>query len=186
MTVFLYHAMRALAAGCFAFVATSSALLLYQSARRWWRLRRLRQRVTREFREELEKAFAEANAQRLHLPNAHGKSLLTPQDFTDYARGLLDAYEDAGIIQPASAPNVRSRYDAETNRIHSEIPVTWDVIATMAWGRYEDGDTHERVTAWLDTDIRQGWRDVFVEIVLGDRSKRWVLPGQIVEEYITP
>jgi hypothetical protein len=75
-------------------------------------------------------------------------------------------------------PRVEAKWDPATNRISCEIPTTWDVIAQMVATSYADGKSHEQVTAWLDREIAQGWRDVLVEVVLqdGSKPKRWALP----------
>ena len=96
-------------------------------------------------------------------------------------RASIEDYEARGLIEPAA---VRASFDPATNRITAEIPTTWEVIARMVAMRYAEGESHARVTAWLEEEIKQGFREVLVEVELADGSKRWALPGSIIEERV--
>ena len=184
----IHFTLRVLGIVCLVIAARVVGAPLWRGVTTWWKRRRLRQRVTREFKAELDKAFADAFQFSTPLKTGAepgAEPALTPAAFSRVVRDMLEAYEQQENIQPLEA-QVEGHYDPETNRMHTSIPTTWDVIANLAWGRYDDGQTHEQVTAWLDGDIKQGWREWFAEVVLGDGSKRWALRGSIIEDSITP
>lgn len=108
---------------------------------------------------------------------------LKPSDFRRALEGLLKEYEDRGFLAPTVTD---ASYDPESKRITTTISVSWDDVAAIAWAHYGDGQTHEQVTAWLET-ISPAFREALCEVVFDDGSRRWLVrPGTLVVDYVYP
>ena len=115
--------------------------------------------------------FAEAN----QYPWRRGPvpALMSALMFRDYAAKLLDEYRERGLVSEPGRGIVAS-YTVGTNRITAKITVTWEVVARMVWDKYEGGESHAAVTAWLEEQT-PGFRDYLTESEIEPGAKRWLL-----------
>lgn len=149
---------------------------------RWsfaWRERRRRAAILKRITRELGEEWAKAWKREIHT-EAGPPPNVSPAEWGARLREMIASYDEpANRILPVGAGRVEASFDINANRINAKIPATWDLVAAMAWERYERGETHAQVTAWLEAEIKQGWRDILSEVFLADGSPRWAYLGEI-------
>jgi hypothetical protein len=84
--------------------------------------------------------------------------------------------EDKVIV---SDRRVTSHYDSSTQTLHLTFDVSPQELANIAKADYEDGLTHEQVTARLEA-CTPDFRKVLAECFTEDGSKFWVLKPTII------
>jgi hypothetical protein len=91
------------------------------------------------------------------------------------------SFEDKVIV---SDRRVTSRYDWSTQTLHVTFDVSPQELANIAKSDYEDGLTHEQVTARLEA-CTPDFRKVLAECFSEDGSKFWVLKPTIISMQLT-
>ena len=132
--------------------------------------------LTEEARQHFDRYWTERfDDRKLGSPKA--SHVITPEKWRSVMSGLLDEYADKGLVENLSPPVTFAdvAYDPEAKRITGTMTISSpEVLARMVDFRYRDGDTHDEVTAWLES-CGGSWREAFVEVALSDGSKRWVV-----------
>ena len=126
--------------------------------------------LTEEARQHFDRHWTE------HFEKEREAQVITPEKWQAVLREQLEKYgANGGELLPPPIEFGDVAYDPETNRITGTMSIcSPEVLARMVDFRYRDGDTHEQVTAWLES-CGGSWREMFVEVVLGDGSKRWIV-----------